>query len=272
MRTRFCLLSVLVALASVSYATIDQRTDFVTVPHNKLIPIKGRVSGYTFEQNVALQYKPLLHIQNGCNNYPAVDDDGRLSQGLSGSGEDDGDCRDPDGPSYVRWKYLDAKNTSLAIVTAFYFPKSMWSFQKRSNMALVVSGERHHWQCLVSFFTVQRPHNGPPVANLTSIAFQEHGFSHVKYDVDEFRKKERDGDHFKFKMAYDDERNDVVNHLTTTGKKGREQSMLFYEDFSSKVQLALDNFPFYRSKSPVATGIFDNIVQSTWYLESTKHK
>ncbi|KAN0060171.1 hypothetical protein ACQY0O_008146 [Thecaphora frezii] len=263
MRTRFSLLSVLVALASVSYAAIDERTDFVTVPHNKLIPVEGRVTGHSFEQNVALQYKPLLHIENGCNNYPAVDDDGRLSQGLKGSGKDDGDCRDPDGPSYVRWKYLDAKNTSLAIVTAFYFPKSAWSHPNIFVDYKDFNSERHFWQCLVSFFTIQRPHNGPPVANLTSIAFPELGFSHVKYDVDEFRKEERDGDHFKFKMAYNDEKHDAISHLTTTGKKGREQPMLFYDDFSSKIQLALDNYPFYRSKSPVATGIFDNIVQTT---------
>ncbi|KAN0062981.1 hypothetical protein ACQY0O_004806 [Thecaphora frezii] len=163
----------------------------------------------------------MLHIENGCNNHPGVDDDGRLSQGLKGSGKDDGDCRDPDGPSYVRWKYLDAKNTSLAIVTAFYFPKSTWVDTRPRTLAKITYGERHFWQCFVSFFTIQRPQKGPPVANLTS---------------------------------------------------GRVQPMLCYEDFSNKAHMALDSYPFYRSKSPVATGIFDNIVQSTWYLESTKRK
>ncbi len=86
------------------------------------------------------RYAPVVHIEHGCQPYPAVDNNGNYSAGLQDSGSHNGGCSDSNkGQIYVRSK---CKNGYCGYMYVFYMPKD-------NGVPVPSLGHRHDFEEVV---------------------------------------------------------------------------------------------------------------------------
>ncbi|KUF96972.1 hypothetical protein AM588_10006617 [Phytophthora nicotianae] len=108
-----------------------------TIDHDKVQPFAQPVP-VTIAEKAAVMFKPQLHISQGCVSFPAVNAAGEISGGLKGTKNTEGCTEAPLGSQvYGRAKWYQDK---WAMVFAWYFPKSFWSFE---------AVDRHYWASMV---------------------------------------------------------------------------------------------------------------------------
>ncbi|WP_345478542.1 NPP1 family protein [Nesterenkonia rhizosphaerae] len=102
-----------------------------TVPHDQIPVLEHLENGYG--RAVAQRHQPYLSVLSGCVPYPAVDAQGRVSEGLPTDSPEEG-CSQSSGQCY----YRAVKRGDLwGIVYAWYFPK---------DCPAPGAGHRHDWE------------------------------------------------------------------------------------------------------------------------------
>lgn len=108
------------------------------VPHDEVSRLSGSVNA---DQS---RFLPLLDVENGCQPYAAVQDDGSYNGGLNDSGSEAGACRgNGSGQAVVRTQ-CDAE--VCAHMYALYFPKDQGMV---GGVATPGAGHRHEWENVV---------------------------------------------------------------------------------------------------------------------------
>jgi hypothetical protein len=131
------------------------------LPHDQVRPMTGSV---TADQATFL---PTLRIVNGCQPYPAVQDDGSYSGGLEDTGSESGGCRDSSkGQTVVRSQCED--DGLCAHLYALYFPKDQGMIGDAPTPEV---GHRHEWENVVVW--VQD-------GAVEAVSFSQHGGYSVK--------------------------------------------------------------------------------------------
>ncbi|KAI6838989.1 hypothetical protein KC367_g663 [Hortaea werneckii] len=155
--------SALIALtattALASPISLGKRAD---INHDAVVNFPETVPAATIGQ-LMLKYKPYLYVEDGCVPFPAVDEEGNTSGGLSPSGLPSGDCDSSVGQIYGRSATYDGK---LAILYSWYFPKDEPSLIE-SAFGI---GHRHDWEGIVVWLSGESLD-----AELLGVAASAHG-------------------------------------------------------------------------------------------------
>ncbi|KAN0063000.1 hypothetical protein ACQY0O_004158 [Thecaphora frezii] len=189
-------------------------------------------SQFSFEDKVALQYKPWIRIENGCDLYPAVfgekDNKALFSGGLENGGKASAGCRNR------RQKYQH-----------FY---ARWGYTSPSNKTLAVM---HFWQAAILIHNVTQDEHGTPtksepVSLWWTPGLNQWGGKRLWKGLKPQEKVRYN--HVKLKMFFDDQ--STVAHLGTTGQRdGRLLQVILWNHFSKTVKLAFNNFNWNRHGS-----------------------
>lgn len=103
-------------LSSWLWLSMEVVTAQVIIHHDEVVPIAQNV----VHGDQQFDYAPLLNIDSGCQIYPAVDAQGRLTGGLHAAGSDTGKCDDSTrGQVYSRMSPL----TVTTVIAAFQMTK-----------------------------------------------------------------------------------------------------------------------------------------------------
>ncbi|KAN0059912.1 hypothetical protein ACQY0O_007882 [Thecaphora frezii] len=182
-------------------------------------------AGLCFEDKLALQYKPWIRVENGCDLHAAVfgerDNKAVFSRGLDNHDKDDSGCRlKVHQQFYANWDYTDKSNTTLAVVYSMYFPR----FSSKNKIVNTNPERRHFWQAATIIHNVTKDaHGSPAKSEPFSVSwttdFTEWGGTRLWSDLKPEEKMQDSFEptptHVRLKLFY--EKPSYVAHLGTTG-------------------------------------------------------
>ncbi|KAF1789370.1 hypothetical protein JG687_00015272 [Phytophthora cactorum] len=218
-----------------------------TIPYDMVEPFPQQVPA-TDAQKAILKYKPQLKIEVGCHPYPAVQEDGAVSSGLSWSGPEDVGCKgSPLGSQiYARSTWLKGK---WAIMYAWYFPKGRAPIPGPRSY-----GHRHGWEYAVVWLDKPNADNSTILGTSMSAAF---GWAKESPTPKEYL----DGNSLKVAYYFN---NDLSNTAVKyTENPGAFQDLIMWDQLSDLARASLSNtdwdetpFNVARVKMPMKDGVF----------------
>ncbi|KAF7186565.1 NLP effector protein 1, partial [Pseudocercospora fuligena] len=173
----------------------------------------------TTEGILMLKWQPYLYVVDGCVPFPAVDEAGDTSAGLSPTGDPSGDCDSSTGQVYAR---AESYNDAYAIMYSWYFPKDEPSWLE----SLVGVGHRYDWEDVVVWLS-----DATEDATLLGVAASYHGDYVTSTDPS------LSGDHplIQYYTAYA-----ILDHsMGFASTVGGTQPLIAWDELPSAAQTAL---------------------------------
>jgi hypothetical protein len=231
-----CRSALLLATAILASATAGVRGAVVAHDSISVWPEPAPVDS---AQYLAVKFKPLLDIVNGCQSYPAVDADGNTSGGLKPTGPSDGDCKDTSKAQvYARAGWY---NNAYGIMYAWYMPKDSPS----SGL-----GHRHEWENSVVWLDSANPSTAAIVAMATSA----HGKYKLSYPLETAYVDNGVRAKIDYKATW------PVNHETGfTTAVGLTQPLIQWEQLTPAAQDALETTDFGSATVPFKSNFLTNL-------------
>jgi hypothetical protein len=229
------LVATLVTLVSVQSAVIS---------HDAVVSF-AQPTPISVSQIAAVNFKPQLHITNGCHPYPAVDEDGNTSGGLNPTGSSSAGCKGSgyDSQIYGRSTWY---NGVWAIMYSWYFPKD----SPASGF-----GHRHDWEHIVVWL------NNPAATSpeILAVSTSAHSGYTVYYPPDSAY---LDGNNAKidyYSVL-------LINHaFRMTSDAGETQDLIMWDQLTAAAQTALENTDFGDANVPFKDANFETKLASAWY-------
>ncbi|GMF32958.1 unnamed protein product [Phytophthora fragariaefolia] len=229
------IIAALVYLAAVRGAVID---------HDQIVPFTQPVPTST-SQKTAVNFKPQLHITNGCHPYAAVDADGNTSGGLSPTGSSSAGCK---GSGYGSQIYGRSAwyNGVWAIMYSWYFPKD----SPASGF-----GHRHDWEHAVVWL------NNPAVTSpeILAVSTSAHSGYTVYYppSSDYLDGSSAKIDYYSVLL---------INHaFRMTSDTGKTQELIMWDQLTDTARMALENTDFGDANVPFKNANFETKLANAWY-------
>jgi hypothetical protein len=197
----------------------EKRTD---ISHDQVVGFNTAYPNTTEGELMAL-YWPFLDIVDGCESYPAVDEQGNTSGGLSPTGTASGDCSDSTGQVYAR---AEAYGDYYAIMYSWFMPKD----EPNEVESWFGSGHRYDWENVVLVLSEESLD-----ASVVGVAASYHGdyVACVGSDCDEYL----NGSNLliRYYSAYD-----VLDHsLGFTSTVGSQQPLIAWGNLTTAAQEGL---------------------------------
>ncbi|KAG7380534.1 hypothetical protein PHYBOEH_011395 [Phytophthora boehmeriae] len=207
----------------------------VTISHDQVKPFIQREPA-SISEKAAAKFKPQLHVTNGCHPYPAVNEAGETSGGLTTSGAPSAGCKGSGWGSQVYGRstwYSDV----WAIMYSWYFPKD----SPVSGM-----GHRHDWEHVVVWI------DNPAVRNPRILAVSPSAHSgYSKYAPPNADTLDGNSIKVNYESSY------PMNHaLDVTTKGGDLQDLIMWDQMSALARKALNDTSFGDANVPMNDGNF----------------
>ncbi|RLN88412.1 hypothetical protein BBJ28_00010584 [Nothophytophthora sp. Chile5] len=235
MNLRTLLFSAVASLAAVQGAVIS---------HDAVVPF-AQPTPTTTSQIAGVNFKPQLHITNGCHPYPAVDEDGNTSGGLKPTGSSSAGCK---GSGYGSQIYGRSTwyNGVWAIMYSWYFPKD----SPASGF-----GHRHDWEHIVVWL------NNPAVSSpeILAVSASAHSGYTIYYppDSDYLSGNSAKIDYYSVLL---------VNHaFRMTSDTGETQDLIMWDQLTDAARTALEDTDFGDANVPMKDANFETKLANAWY-------
>lgn len=232
---RFIIAGVLTCVASLNtYAAV--------IAHDAVVGFAEQAAT-TGEQKSALNFRPYLHVVNGCVPFPSVDAAGNVGGGLAPTGGTNAGCSSSVGQVYVRSAWY---NGVWAIMYSWYMPKD----EPSSDI-----GHRHDWENAVVW--IDNPDTANPVVLAVSVS--EHGgYSYALAGGVTFS-----GTHpiVKYESIWPLDHALFLDDTVSTGV----QPLIHWNQLTSAAQSTLTSYDYGSANVPFKDANFTNNLAKAWY-------
>ncbi|RLN88410.1 hypothetical protein BBJ28_00010588 [Nothophytophthora sp. Chile5] len=219
--------------------------DAAVIAHDAVVPF-AQPTPTTTLQTLAIKFKPQIHISNGCHPYPAVDEDGNTSGGLSPTGGESSDCTGSSLGSQIYGRAVEYEGV-YAFMYSWYMPK---------DETLSGLGHRHDWEAAVVWIddiSLAEP-------NIVALSASAHSGYNVYYPPSS---SYLDGDSAKidYSTSYI-----IIDHsLSATSTAGETQDLIMWDQLTAAAQTALDDTDFGDAIVPFKDSNFESKLASAYY-------
>ncbi|CAI5721492.1 hypothetical protein KXD40_004673 [Peronospora effusa] len=214
------------------------------IGHNKIKPLPQPIP-VTISEMIAVKFKPMLRVSNGCHPYPAVNAEGETSAGLKTTGSSDGNCKGSQWGSQVYGRSTLFRK-HWVIVYAWYFPK---------DSPAPYFGHRHDWEHVILWLEFNLDNNCFEIGAVTPSAHD--GFSkHRPPDASTVNNT-------NVKIEYLSKW--PMNHaLQSTSEEGSFQDLILWHQLPENARCALNSVYWGNANMPLRDLNFYNNLKKAY--------
>ncbi|OWZ00902.1 Necrosis inducing protein NPP1 [Phytophthora megakarya] len=250
----------LIALLSALLAKVLSKS----IPHDQVQPF-AEIEPVTESDKVIFKYKPQLKVAEGCQPYPAVQEDGSVSEGVPWSFQFAKSTKDCEGSKLGSQIYARATEFKgvYAIIYTWYFPRGR---ELVSSMELRAFGHRHNFEYVIVWLD-KLSLNSSKILGVSTFSYGLWYSSHVPLEA-----KYLEGS--SVKIEYHSNFLAASTEVRVTTKEGEYQDLITWNQLPDAARNALANndwdltiFSYYGSKMPLKDGIFTRKLNKAWPFE-----
>ncbi|KAG3110894.1 hypothetical protein PI124_g12634 [Phytophthora idaei] len=209
-------------VAAIAFSTVQAEV----IDHDQVVPF-AQPTPTSVSQAAAVNFKPQLHITNGCHPYPAADADGNTSGGLNPTGSSSAGCKGSGYGSQIYGRAVEYEGV-YAFMYSWYMPK---------DETLDGQGHRHDWEnCVVWLDSLDSP-------SIVALSASYHSTYLYYYPPDS---DYLDGD--SAKIEYSTSWVILDHSLSATSTAGETQDLIMWDQLTDAARMPLDfddtNIPF----------------------------